>query len=567
MSGRMHWERLAAAILLLGIGVFGGLRLAPRADPSADDAQTGHGGDHENEAALSNLEIAQLERLGVEVARMALTSFVATKPVPAVVEALPTNHRMVHTPIGGRVTRVHVAIGQRVDVGDPIVTLLRAPLPRPSLTITSDLLAPAQERVHEVVLALRSRALEVRIAEEEIERVKELRERAPENLQVVSPQRLVDLEYELRRAKSAARGAREEAERHGLSEEQIRAVIEGEHGPMFDSRTWRAALVRNGLWPDAADELWNSLPASLRETPWVVGTVGELVASGLADDGLVEWLKSDASAARHFLDIGVLLQRGHSIEELGAMHARGAFEAVVTVRAPERDGAASYDMDELLVQEGAVVEGGDALASLHDPRRMRLAVHGVGSERALLVTSLEAGTLLRATPLVAGVGPELEGVEISYLRGGDEPHRSGGVVDTGDTTDTGSVAVALVANEVLSETGPESGSRYRTWALRPGLRYVVHVPFETRNDVFVLPSDAVFPEAGEPAVLVKEREEFHVHPVALVHRDENYAVVAPGPGVELFSGDRVVTRGAAEVLRVLRADTTGGADAHHGHSH
>lgn len=552
MTSLMHWERLIGAAVLLGIGVFGGMRLAPEPEPAEPVAVD------DKEPELNDLDLARLHRLGVEIGPIGLTDFQSTVPIPAVLESLPESHRTVHAPIGGRVTKVHVGSGQRVDVGEPLVTLLREPLPRPSLTITANVLTPAQESVHEVIQDLRRRALEVTIGETEIERVEKLQADAPDGLAVFSPQRLVDLRYELRRAKNAAAGAREEAEKHGLSNEQIAAVIEGAHGPAFDGGMWRAALTRNGLWTPAANTLFDALPEAMQAEPWAVATVGELVASGLAGDGLTEWLTADPTAATHFLDVGVLLQRGHSLEDLKAMHGLGAFEPIVTVRASGVGGAESYDIDALGVQPGAVVAAGDALLEVDDVRLMRLVIEGVGTERAHLARAAEFGTSLRATPLIDGVAPTIEDVTISYVRG---------------DADGGSVGHALVENSVLHESQSSMGregaqARYRTWALRSGQRFLVHVPRQDFKNVYVLPASAVFREAGEPHVLVKEGDHFHPHPVVVSFRDQEFAIVAPAPGIELVVGSQVALKGAREILQALRADVGGGGHGHdHGHAH
>ncbi len=553
MTQRFRFEWLLGAAAMFGLGVLGGVRL-PHADEAAAIEEAA-----DDAPQLDDQDLQRLERLGVRVGQVALTSYAATTPVRAVIEPLPQSHRIVHAPIGGRVTELHVRSHQHVVAGDRVVTMLREPLPRPSLTITSNVLTPAQESRHEAIRDLRARALEVNIIRSEMKRITELQATAPEGVPVVSPQRLVDLRYDLARAETALLGAREEAEKHGLDEEQIAAVAAGAHGPAFDGATWRAALTRNGLWSDRADALFESLPSQVQSAPWAIATIGELVAGGLADERLGEWLAADAAAAEHFLDIGVLLQRGYTLEDLIAMHAMGAFEPIVVVHVQSLEDVDSFDVDRVHVLPGATVRAGDPLVDVDALGMVRLAIDGLGSERALLADAAASGARLVATPLIPGVGPELRDVTITFLAGAESGGRDGGRVAR---------AYAHVPNSVIRDADGEFGERYRTWALRPGMDYVVHVESRRFEQVFVLPVEAVTRRAGQSAVLVREGRDFHHHAVDVLYRDETSVVVRPDGGTEVVDGDYVVIAGVLEIEQALSADDAGaGAHAHHGHSH
>ena len=61
----------------------------------------------------------------------------------------------------------------------------------------------------------------------------------------------------------------------------------GGHLPRIGAEVWQRALQHNGLWPKAAEELLSVLPATQRELPWVIATIGELAASGLIGKDLL----------------------------------------------------------------------------------------------------------------------------------------------------------------------------------------------------------------------------------------------------------------------------------------
>ena len=87
-----------------------------------------------------------------------------------------------------------------------------------------------------------------------------------------------------------------------------------------------------------------------------MATIGEIVAGGFVGRELAEWLRQEKAATAHFLEIGGLLQRGHSLEAVRNYFALGAFDAVVKVKAPSL--AADWDVESLLVKPGERVTEG-----------------------------------------------------------------------------------------------------------------------------------------------------------------------------------------------------------------
>src|SRR5690606_31313953 len=151
---------------------------------------------------------------------------------------------------------------------------------------------------------------------------------------------------------------------------------------------------------------------------------------------------------------------------------------------------------------------GTPLLSLHDPSELYLRAEPVGGEVSALLAAVESGAGVRASPLVAGTGPELEDLEVAFLRSGaaaGDPAGAGAGAGAGARAGVGGgggaggTAFLAVRNSVLLEQGAAApgqdpgpgGPRRRTWALRQGQRYVLAVPTEKMEGVWVLPAAAV----------------------------------------------------------------------------
>lgn len=542
MSARPRWEIPVVAAAATVIGLVCGMLAAGGAGGEAAPAGAGH---------PPVLPPATLTNLGVRVAEIQPGEFRRTVAVAAVAVDTPTTEQPVFAPIGGRVERIEVQVGTAVEPGRTVVTLVRDPLPRPQLTLTADVLRPAQEQLHQTVLDLRRSAEEVRIAATELERVEQYTGTVGgRDLPIVPRQRAIDLRYELARSEKALEQARLELQKHGLSGEQIAAVGQGAPLPEFTEETWQRALARNGLWPAAAQQLSGALPQSLRELPWVTATVGELAASGLATAELTQWIAT-SGAAEHFLDIGVLLQRGHTLADVRRLHELNALEPVVEVQAPPLDEGAAWDVVAIGTRPGAHVAAGEALLTLADPRRLLLRTEPVGSEVAAILTAAAGSSPIRARPLIAGAGPVLEGLTVGYVQSAREHE--------------GTVAFLEVENTVRAEIDRGEGAKSRTWEVRAGVRYLLQVPTATLENVYVLPSAAVTQHGADQVVFLRDGDGFRPVPVAIAHRDDEVVVIPATKEVALFPGDPVVQSGAFELgLALLGGDAL---DPHAGHSH
>jgi multidrug efflux pump subunit AcrA (membrane-fusion protein) len=464
--------------------------------------------------------------------------------VPATVAVRPGSLRPVSVPVGGVLEEILVVEGQRVAAGAPVARLRRDAFPRPALVLTDAVLLPLNEAFHEAVAGLRSAAQALAIAREELARVRGVLSASGG---VVPTKVEIDLRNEERRAQGALENARHEAERHGLAPEEV-AAIEAGGEATTDLPSVERVLARNGLWSERASAVLAALPEDVRRLPYAAAVLGELVGARALTPRMAEAITARPALAASFLDVAGLVQQGWTVESLVALAEGGALEPVVTVRAPQ--GSPDWDVEAVRARPGDRVEAGDVLAECRDLSRVHLRLAPAGPDLAAIASVLEAGETLGAEPLLAGSGPALEGLRLLRL--------------DADGRDAGGGPVVPAENRVLS-LAKEGGREFRSWALRPGLRYVVRVPRSRVAGVFVLPADAVAAQGADTVLLLEDGSGFRAVPVRVEHRDARHVVVANDGAV--FPGDRVVLRGAYQVLLALQAAVGGGVDPHAGHSH
>ncbi|MGE3424775.1 MAG: hypothetical protein AB7N24_22220 [Dehalococcoidia bacterium] len=543
---RLRWDLAATALLFAIVGGVAAVVVVGGFSRPAEELDSTHEGDHG-----PSLSEATLANFGVRLEPVQSTTFLRTVSIAAVTVDTPATEQPVFAPIGGRIESIEVKRGTVVSPGATVVTLVRDPLPRPQLTLTADILRPAQESLHEAVLELRTAAEEVRIARAELERVEKYTGSVgEEELPVIPRQRAIDLRYQLSRAERAHQQARLELVKHGLTETQIESVEAGAPLPEFNEDTWQRALARNGLWPDQAEHLSQALPESLRVLPWVTATVAELAASGLATEELTQWVSSP-EVAEHFLELGVLLQRGHTVEDLKRLHELNALEPVVRVVAPSLADGGSWDVLDVLVKRGARVAAGDPVLMLTDPRKLLFRTDPVGGEVAAVLAAAKENYSIVAKPLIRGSGPVFDDLKIRFVES--------------SLDNEGTVAFVEVTNRIHSEILAGNGSKSRTWELREGLRYVLSVPTEKLEDVFVFPAEAVTDDGPNKVVFLPDGDTFKPVPIVVAYQDHEVVVVPVSKKVALFPGDMVVYAGAFELGLAMKGSDA--ADAHAGHNH
>ncbi|MEM8884329.1 MAG: hypothetical protein AAGD14_09685 [Planctomycetota bacterium] len=484
-----------------------------------------------------------LANLGVTVGPAELSAFVRTVQVQATVQDAPNNEEPLVALLGGVVTKLHTRSGAIVRTGDPIVSIARAPIPRPELKLIADIVAPVGDELQDAARRLQQAEAEARIARRERDRLRAFAE--PEGAPpVIAKKELIQQRYEVERKEQAVRGVEAELTFFGLSASEI-AAVRGGAVPPPGVALWRRALTRNGLWGEREDALLAALPGKLRGRPWTTAVIGELSAAGLLTDAVVTAVREEPKLARRFIDAAALLLRGHSPDHVLMLARTGTLDPTTTLVAPEGD----WDVAEMPVDPGERVEAGRPVALLYDARSMWLRLEPIGREIGPVTQAFERGVPLRARPLVEGSGPALESVRIDRLATRAAEH------------ERGARAFAIVPNGAL----PHPDGTTRTWQLRVGLRYLLEVPIAEPVRSFVLPAGALTTEGSRQLVYVRDGKTFRDVEVLVTYVDDQIAVIANDGS--LFEGDPVARSGAFALGLALQEDTGAAGHAHHGHSH
>lgn len=527
--------------LALGLGVWVGAAVLG-GGAAADDGHDDHGHSHgaAPAAAPGKLDPRTLENLGVRIARLETVDHTTTVDVMGEIVARPDSRHEVTAWFGGRVETVHVAPGDHVVPGAPLVTLLRDPIPRPELRFTGELLAPGSERLHHTLSELLTARERLASGERELARLQALD--GPEvEVRVVERQRLIDLEREIAVERRTVETYLHELERHGLLDAEIDAILAGSAPPPGPA-LWKRALEQAGLWGPDADALAAALPESQAKRPWTVASIGELNAAGVLLAPVTAALAGAPELGVHFETAASLLLSGESIEHVAEAARAGALAPRHTLRVP---GDRELDVEALHVATGSTVSAGAPLLELVDASTMWLRVSPSGAEVEWVERALTAPTALSARPVVRGSGPALDGVRLRFLRGhegADQPH-----------------AFAVVPNQLVA-AGPDGE---RTWALRTGTPYAVRLPSRHFEGVLLLEPSGVATSGPDRLVFVQDGASYRAAPVRVLHEDAEVAVVAADGA--FHEGDPIVVSGALALSQALQ--TGGPVDPHAGHSH
>ncbi len=487
-----------------------------------------------------------LKNMGVRVAPAKLTSYSRHHSVSAIVAPSPGARQGVYAPSAGRVRSVETAFGAMVESGEILVTLVRAPLPRATLELTGDVLKPVSENLHETLASLQRATMSVEILKSELKRLDEF-SGSEETIPILPQKEIIQLRYELIKAERELSIVEHELERHGLDVDQMREVAHG-NVPPVDSEVWLGALQHNGFWSPLAREIHAALPEKVRKSCWAVATIAELTAGDLADRSLQEWLASDEKAGLRFLEIGGLLQRGHSLANIRELHELGALDPVMRIRAPET--AADWDVREILVRPGQWVEEGEELLCLDNPRCLHLRAEPTQGETKTVLDAMQAKVTMDARPIIPDASPILSGLAIRRVFHSE--------------TESGTAAYVTFDNTPLFSSEDGSGRTFRTWSLREGQRYELLVPTLQYDKVYVFPGNAVVDDGPDKVLFLKSGDSFRKIPVEILYHDHE-VVVLPASS-DIFPGNPIVTHGALALSLALDSggsDPTGG----HGHAH
>ena len=495
--------------------------------------------------AVSAISPQALKNMGVKIEEIDSSNFTLFLPVPARVESRPLNLQPVYAPFSGRIEQVLSDQGAKAVSGDALVTIMRDPIPRPSLAVTAEMISPASEEFHGAVAHLRSTRKSLDVLSTELQRLEKFQGDS-DNLSILPQKDLIDLKYQYAKVEQDLKTAHEKLLFHGLTVAEI-ATIESGGTAMRSDDFWLNALRRNGAWNSKAAALRGLLQDdSQRQDMWVGATIAELALTSLISDDLLAWLEKTPAATSDLLKIATLLQEGHSLPDIQSLFNMGALTPIISVRAPASEHG--WDIRSVDIKIGQRVAAGAPLLLLENESDLYLVADPNGSEISVLNDASREQHSIDAIPLTPGTGPELSGLTITKMRGEDSAAR----------------VYLPVANTQSSEV--ERGAfTYRNWALRAGMKYILKVPTRVLEDVIVLPSEAVIQYGPDKVVFAREHGEYVRRKVVVVYQDNEVAVI--GEGSDLLPEEPTVTKGAFALHLALIAGTPAAVDPHAGHNH
>lgn len=510
-----------------------------------DGSCSGHGHDEHSDAEyeLQAFTPIEIKNMRIKLESVKLGTFLQTEQVSSTVANVAQNKRPLYAPWSGRVKKISTIAGAAVREGHELLTIVRDPIPRIELNLTGDILKPASEEYHALTASLRSSQQELKNVKEELARLTKYDSESEVSL---VPQK------EIRELKYAQANLKKSIE-NDLLKLQLHGHVAGDnskrpqYAPVTD-KLWIAALKANGIWNQKTQKLYEALPKSLQSNSWAVATIGELTASSLVSDGLVNWMAEDSKAGKHIVEIGGLIQQGYTIAALKELENLGVFEQVVVIKAPAGD--TGWDINSVNIRVGQYVETGTDLLTISDNSKMYLIAEPIGSEIPLVINAMQQEFPIVAKPLSKNAGPEMKDLSIIKV----------GVRQNGTQE-----AIALSENEMVN-VAHNDGQVFRSWGLRTGMKYIMHVPIAQLKNVYTIPVDAVIESGGQNFIFVKSHDnEFEKRHVVISYKDSDYAVL--GKDSELKSGDSVVVEGAFAMNLAFLSETPAAIDPHAGHNH
>lgn len=436
---------------------------------------------HDGESNSEKEEISKqaIANMGVEVKEVDSSDFTVYEPVPAVIAETSFNELPVFAPFSGRIKNINVKLGGNILKGESVVSIIRDAIPKVELTLTEDILKTAAQNLY--------------------------------------TNQYIDGTIDINADKPS-----EDA--------------------LLVKDMWKKALEQNGVWNSKAQKLFDILPGKIKENQWVIATIGELAAEGLLSKEVLAWFTGNKKAAEYIIEIGGLMQRGSSLENIKDLYEIGAFEPVINIKAP--DFAVDWDVEKISVKQGEKVEAGATLVTLTNHSKMYFIAKPVGSEIGILTKAASEKVSITAHPLVSGVSESVKGLKIAKILGHD---------------DGGTHVYLPVKNKIISKS-EQDGVKYRNWMLRNNMRFILQIPVKELKDVIVLPAEAVIDSGSDKVIFVKENGNFIKRKVVVVFSDEDKVVL--GEGSDVFPEEAMITKGAFGLNMALQAEGPKKIDAH-----
>ncbi|MCI0682775.1 MAG: hypothetical protein L0Y71_11800 [Gemmataceae bacterium] len=253
-----------------------------------------------------------------------------------------------------------------------------------------------------------------------------------------------------------------------------------------------------------------------------------------------------------------LLSRGLTAVQIDGIVAE-KFVTQIEVQAPKANGArraaalnddepaaAGLEVEQLKVELGQQVNGGQLLCLLADHRALFIEGHSFQREAPWLARAAEHGWPL--------------GVEFAEDASESWPALSSALTirHLSNTVDPSTRTLSFyVPLTNQSRIHRRDGRAFAVWRFRPGQRVRLRVPVQEYQDVIVMPAGAVVREGPEAYVFRQNGDLFERRPVHVLHEDRSAVVLANDGSVR--PGLDYLAQGAAGSLnRILQAQHAGG---------
>jgi multidrug efflux pump subunit AcrA (membrane-fusion protein) len=364
-------------------------------------------------------------------------------------------------------------------------------------------------------------------------------------------------------------------EHQGKSEHGVTAPLAGvvKHVAAFQGTTVRPGdeLFTLRLVSETLHNTQAELYKTTREMQITQDQKQRLEKAGVVPEARIlelEYQQRRLAAAAEALRFA-LASRGLAPDQIQQV-AKGEFVSEIVVRVPpqhrhEEAHAASrtveqtplppvYEVEELKVHLGDHVQAGQILCSLANHQSLYVEGRAFKDEIPLVERAAAQGWAIEADFAdMANTWPPLEApLKIRFL---------------GNRLDAGSQTLPFyitLPNSFREHT--HAGRTYRTWRFNPGQRVRLRLPVEQLSNVFVLPAEAVVREGPEAYVFRANGDVFDRKSVHVLHEDRRHVLIAPDGSIN--EGNHIAHNGAAQLNRVLKAQSAGeDHDHHHHHDH
>ena len=223
-------------------------------------------------------------------------------------------------------------------------------------------------------------------------------------------------------------------------------------------------------------------------------------------------------------------------------------------------------VDSLNVSVGQIVNIGDPLCTLCDLCELAVRGEAFSFDEALLVQALRQ----KSPVTLVFEGQDAKTLTDLHLRS-IENH-----IDPANRTLSCFVDIENTLDEEQTETAGDFATprHYVHWQHKPGQRCEMRLEYETLQNVFVVPAEAVAKEVNDTFLFAwvgndaEGRQIWKKTPVHVVYRAKDKVAIANDGAV--FPGTKVAARGAEFLLAALNAFNQGGAqkpDPHAGCNH